>query len=229
MPDPVWDQAEVDLRVQVAGRPADLIVFEHSARVAQMAETITHLPELAERSCDRTALRAAAFYHDAGWVLKVKEGVLDPSEMLLRATPDVYRELAADWTEKRLKGIVPAPSLKLASRAIRELNDRQSRVIESRVLAEADNLDEIGPQAICLMLRKTLAEGKCLHDLLTAWRRQEEYHYWQARISKGLQFETTRQVAETRLAALREYMSTLEIVLQGEDVAARAAIPDQRV
>ena len=218
MADRLWERAHEDVCVQVPGECPDLVVWEHSRRVAQLADAIASVPEATGRGVDPIALTAAGLYHDAGWVIQVRAGALAHRDLLLKPTPDVLRELAADWLLTQLEGIVPPASLELAARAIRCCNDRQTDLIEAQILAEAENLDDIGPQTICAMLRKQRAEGKTLDDLLSAWQRQEEYHYWQARIKEGFRFPSVRAVAERRWRALRRFMNDLRVSIQLEDL-----------
>ena len=219
MADRLWERAESDLCVHIEGTFPDMVVWEHSRRVARLADAIASLPEVSTGRLDRVAITAAALYHDMGWVLQCRAGELTAQELLLRPTPDTLLESAADWAENRLEDIVPAASLRLAARSIRYCNDRQIDVLEAQILSEADNLDHIGPQAVCLMIRKQQAEGKTLDDLVTTWQRQEEYHYWQARIKECFRFPSVRFLAERRWEALRRFMTDLRRSIRLEDLA----------
>ena len=225
MSDRLWKRAKDDLCVRVADMPPDPLVWEHSRRVARLAEAVMSLPDVQADNVDKLALTAAALYHDAGWVIQARTGELAPHELLLRPTPDLLLELAADQAAARLDDIVPAASLQTAVRAIRACNDRNTDLPEAQILAEADNLDQIGPQTICLMLRKQRAEGKTLDDLVAAWQRQEEYHYWQARIKESFRFASVRSLAERRWQALRQFMNELRTAIQLEDLAELGATP----
>jgi hypothetical protein len=68
------------------------------------------------------------------------------------------------------------------------------------------------------MFRKQRAEGKSLQDLLAAWQRQEEYHYWQARIKESFRFPSVRALAEQRWLALRRFMQDLRSTVYLEDL-----------
>jgi len=165
--------------------------------------------ELRDRALDRSALRAAALYHDVGWALQVSQGDIEPAEVLLRPPCDLLRVLASDWMRQRLVDVLAKSSLDNACRFVEAMNDRDSPQLEAQLLAEADNLDDIGAQAVVLMVRKQLVEGKTLEETLQAWQRQEEYQYWQARINKGFRFDFTRQLAERRYQELRCFMTSL--------------------
>jgi HD superfamily phosphodiesterase len=219
-------QAKSDLMVQPQGGPADAVIWEHSVRVARTAEAIAALPEVAESSPDRVAVFAAGLYHDAGWALQFREGAVTSLELLLRPTSDIQRELAADWLDERGSRLMAPGALQRAVRAVRQCNDRKTDVVEGRILCDAENLDQIGPQALDLMVRKLLAEGRMMVDLVAAWERQEEYHYWQARIKECFHFAAVRELAQQRWESMRRLMSELRRGVLLEDVGAGGGAQD---
>jgi len=165
----LWQRAERDLCVQVKGTAPDSTVWEHSARVARIAEQIVRLPEIPKDSLNTESLNAAALYHDIGWVLQVHAGQLSPDELFLRPTTDTCRDMAADWIQAHLKGIAPGGVIERAMAAIRQSSDRKSTLIEAHILADADNLDQIGPLAIERMIRKCRCDGRTMDDMVSAW------------------------------------------------------------
>lgn len=214
----LWRQAKADLIVRCPGQPPDTVVWEHSSRVGRLVEFVAALPEAASQGVDLAALTAAGLYHDAGWVLQVHMGAVSARDILLRPTSDIQREIAADWLEQQAAGILSPGSIGRAVKMIRQLGDRRTDLLECRILADADNLDNIGPQAIGLMIRKMLAEGRTLADLVAAWDRQEEYQYWQARIKECFHFKAIRGIAQRRYQAMRECMNALRTTVRLEDL-----------
>lgn len=209
MTDDLWIRAERDLCLPLAGTPIDPTLWEHSARVARLTELIAGFPEVAKHVLDRVALTAAALYHDAGWLLQLQAGQIRACDVLLRRTTDRQRELAADWLVDRLDGLLPPRGVQLAARIVRECNDRQTRLPETQILAEAESLDEIGPQAIWGMVRRQLTDGRSLLDLVDVWRRQQEYRYWPTWIRECLRFPSSQALAETRYQSLARFMADL--------------------
>ncbi|MFQ6048493.1 MAG: hypothetical protein ACE5K7_03935, partial [Phycisphaerae bacterium] len=99
-----------------------------------------------------------------------------------------------------------------------QMNDRQPERLEAAVLGDADNLDLFGPLLWWREVRRCLAEGRDMEQVITSWMRQREYHYWQARINEGLRFESSRQLARRRLAGLEMLMAKLEGEHSGRDI-----------
>lgn len=218
MSDQLWKGAKRDLLVQAEGSPPDQCVWEHSERVARIADQLLSIPEIKDRHPNRQALTAAALYHDAGWILQHRNREIQTKDLLLKPTSDLQREMAADWMMERLSGAVSFGLLQHAARIIRSMNDRRTDLIEARVLADAENLDEIGPHYLCLLVRKMCAEGKTLADVILTWQRQAEYQYWPARIKDGLHFESSRRIARQRLEKLTRLFDDLRVVVFCEDL-----------
>ncbi len=215
----LWQRAERDLCIQVQGAAPDQMVWEHSARVARIAEHIARLPEIPKDAINTESLNAAALYHDMGWVLQIQAGQLSREDLFLRPTTDTCRDMAADWMQAHLKGIVPGGVIERAVAAVRQTSDRKSNLIEAQILSDADNLDQIGPLAIERMIRKCRCDGRTMDHMVAGWERQEEYHYWQARIKESIRFEAVRAIAERRHQALREFMTGLSASLKQADLA----------
>lgn len=218
--DELCAKAQADLCWRPAGRPIDPVVWEHSDRVARLTQTIAALPELANHVIDRTALIAAALYHDMGWILQLQAGETREVDLLLHRTSDRQRDLAADWMSERLQDVLPAGTVQQAARIVRICHQWNPPLLEARILSEADNLDQIGPQAILLMVRKQIAEGRTLTDLIQTWRRQEQYGYWPAWIKECFQFSSVRAQADQRCQVMRRFMGDLEAVCGPESLPA---------
>lgn len=223
MAEDLWGRAKHDLYSPAGGTPSDPVVWEHSLRVARLTEVITAAPEVANRVVDRTALTAAALYHDAGWVLQLRAGQIEPGELLCRRTSEQQREQAADWIADRLDGFLSPGGLRLAARIILGCNDRHTDLLEAQILAEAENLDEIGPQAVWHMVRRQLAEGCTLADMIKSWQRQEQYHYWPAWIKECFRFPSVQALADERLQAMRRFMADLQACCEPETPRAGGA------
>jgi hypothetical protein len=197
----------------------DLWLWEHAERVMRLTQMVAALPQVGGQSADRTALAAAALFHDAGWVLELHQGRLERWQLLTRPTNEIQRELGAAMLMEEAGNLLPGPTLRLASEAIRQCNDRSTELLEARVLAEAEALDEMGMMYVLRQFRQYQAEGRPLRQLVDSWQRQKEYRYWEVRLQDGFRYESTRELARRRLEAVDAFMTALRRDLDGEDLA----------
>ncbi|MBU0639244.1 MAG: HD domain-containing protein [Planctomycetes bacterium] len=207
--DRVMAVAKQLLTERSGSEPVDLWLWEHSERVMRFTKLIAVLPELADSRADRSALAVAGLFHDAGWTGHVHHGNTERGRVLSRPTNDIQRELGAALAEDKVRHLVPSETLRRAVEAIRQCNDRYTELIEAQILAEAENLDEVGTMYLLRQFRQYQAEGRPIEQLMAIWVRQKEYQYWDARINDCFRFETTRQLARERLAAVDQFMSAL--------------------
>ena len=203
-------RSQADLCRLPDGKPVDPVVWEHSKRVAGLTHTIAALPELTDKVINRAALTAAALYHDAGWILELAANRVRECDLLLRRTSDHQLDQAADWIPRRLQGLLSDGTIKQVARIVRTCNERMPALLEARILAEAENLDQVGPQTVVLMVRRQIAEGRTLADMVQAWRRQEQYQFWPAWIKKCFRFPSAKALAEERWRAMGRFMADLE-------------------
>ncbi len=194
----------------------DVFLRERSDRLADLVEKIGDLPEATDLELDRTALRAAAIYHDAGWAIQCRQGIVTRAEILVRATTDAQRELAVALLESRLSDVLEPSSLQAAVEILRQTNRRDTAIVEAHILSDAVNLDEMGPLLLWVLVRRHALEGKGVQAALESWNARKEYGYWRARI-ENFHFEPVRQLAKERLACVEQYMAQLSVHNQGTD------------
>lgn len=208
------------LTIEVEGRAPDQWLWERAERVARLTQLVARIPEVADQPIDFAALAAAGLFHCAGWATQLHQGRLQRWQLLTRPTNDIQRELAAALLQEHAAAQLPPKTARLAAEAIRQCNDRDTPLVEAQLLAEAENLDELGVLYVLRQFRQYQAEGRPLAQLVASWERQKEYHYWDVRVSDGLRFETTRRLARRRLDAVDAFMQALAGALSGEDVLA---------
>lgn len=208
--DSVWNRAERDLLLSFDNGHADVFLWEHSARVARSAEQIARFPEVRTQPINTDAVLAAALYHDAGWVNRMQDEPVCRFGILHGPRSEAHREVGALLLENRLADLLDPDTIKLASQVVRTLNDRDQKLLEGQVVAEAKNLNEIGMLSLWPIIRRGAKEGKGVQAVLDTWRRQKEYHFWTARIKESFRFESVRKLARARLARFEQFMQTLE-------------------
>ena len=215
---PICDRAKRDLVFADELGNQDVLVYEHGQRVALNARHIATLPGVPGRRIDHAALEAAALYHDAGWVCQVRKGTVHRFEILSKPADEQQRNLAAALLTESLADHLKPRSLEMAGMLIRQLNDRRLRVIEARILADADTLDDIGSLSLWNAMRRHAFDGKAIEATLQTWQRQRDFGYWEARIN-AVRFEAVKQIAFERLKQIDQFMRMLARHHAGDDVA----------
>jgi HD superfamily phosphodiesterase len=205
------------LTVHVGDTP-DLWLWEHAERVMRLTQQIACIPELRGQTPDLTALAAAALFHDAGWTVEFGQSRIKPWQLLARPTSEIQRELGAALLQERGAHLLAVPSARLACEAIRNCNNRKTTLLEARILAEAEALDEVSTLYVFRQFRQYQAEGRPMEQLVASWQRQKEYHYWELRLGDGFRYDTTRGLARTRLQAVDAFLSALGRDLHSEDL-----------
>lgn len=206
------------LTIHVGEGKKDTWVWQHSERVLRLANMIAALPELATRPIDGDALAAACLFHDAGWIVQLQTGGIDRCRLLAKPTSDIQRELGAAFMRENISRLIPAASLETAVEAIRQCNFRRTSLVEAEILAEAENLDDVGVIHLIKQVRQHQADGRAIDQFLSGWKRQQEYQFWEARIKDSFRFESIRQLARVRLAAVDRFMSALNSEHEGGDL-----------
>lgn len=218
--DPIWHRARADLLIGEGNNEKDVFLWEQSSRVAQTALRIAHLPEVNVRAIDEAALVAAALYHEAAWIGRLREGtVSSPLAIGIHAPGEQHRESGALMMEERLVDLLEPESLALASTAIRTLDDRSIELIEGQIVGEAKALNEFGVASFWVIVRRGLLEGKGIQAAIDTWRRQREYHYWTALLRNSFRFDSVRELAKRRLSLLDRFMEELEQQHNCDDLA----------
>ena len=216
----VMHRAKQLLTLPLDDQRQDLWLWEHAERVMRTAQALARLEHPGERAVDTDSLAIAALFHDAGWVLEHRQGRYERWQLLGRPTNDLQRELAAAIVVEEIGPLLPGPTVRLASDAIRQCNDRHTALLEARLLADADALDEMGMMYVLRQFRQYQAEGRALQQLVDTWKRHKEYRYWEVRLAEGFHWDSTRELARRRLAAIDAFMTALQSDLNGGDLAA---------
>jgi hypothetical protein len=206
------------LTVQLDEEWRDAWLWERAERVSRLAQLVGRIPEVAAQNVDLLAVAAAGLFHCAGWAAQAEQGGVKWWQLLARPTTDIQRELGAALLIERAGPHLPAKTARLAADAIRHCNNRRTELIEAQVLAEAESLDDVGALFVLRQFRQYQAEGRPVRQMVATWKRQQEYRYWEVRISEGLRFESTRALARARLEAAGAYFQALERDLNGADV-----------
>lgn len=217
--DAIRRRARQDLAILTAQGQEDVRLWEHSLRVTLLAERLLAIPEVAGQRVDRIILNAVGLYHEAGWWVQLRDREIEREALLTRPTSPLQRDLAAVMAENCLREILPRQVLDTVTTAIRLLGDRDVDIIEARLIAEADSLEEFGAPALWRLARKSSLEGKGVVAAIETWATQKQYGYWTARINDSFRFDSVRRMAQERLRVLDRLFRDLKAHHQGDDVA----------
>ncbi len=217
--DAIFNRARADLVLRTERGEEDVFLWEHSVRVARNAEKIVSLTGENLGVPDLRALIAAALYHDAGWIARVRSGAASRADVLLRPLDETDREQGAAMAQQGLGPILRPESMSKAIVAIRQLPQRDSTSTEAKILSEAEALEEFGFHSLWISIRRGVGEGKGLQSTLETWRRRREYHFWDARLSDSFRIGEVREVAKKRLLAFERFMVDLSEQCDAEDLA----------
>ncbi|MFQ5415245.1 MAG: hypothetical protein ACE5E6_12380 [Phycisphaerae bacterium] len=218
--DAMWDRARAALLIPCGDHAYDESLWERAVRVARIADLITRLPAVAARRPDATAVCAAALFHDGGWIARLRDEQATLTDIFTRPPMDAHRELGAWLMRKELAGVIPPASLDRASVAIQSLSDRDTDSIEAQVVSEAENLDAFGLAAFWSIVRRNTMEGRGVRAAIDMWQRQQEYHFWTARLEKSFRFDVVRRLAADRLGQFARAMAILEAHHEATDLEA---------
>ncbi len=214
----IWKRARADLVVSMGPIAPDVFLWEHVSRVARNSDWILQLPEVQSQGADPIAVLAAALYHEAGWIVRYREGGLPREDILLGPAPDTAVPDAVQMLEDSLKELIPSPTLERAVAAVRLKSDRRTDMPEAQILAEADILEEFGPMFLWPVIRRGVFDGKGVQSVIDAWNRRRDYKFWTARLEDSFRYEATKQVAIARLSRLSEFIADLGAQQEAEDL-----------
>jgi HD superfamily phosphodiesterase len=196
----------------------DTFLFDHSMRVMRVAERLSGCREVRAWRLDRFALSVAALFHQAATVRLEEERRTSTVYAAATMSAEDVKQYSAELAGDRLAGRLPQRQLEFVQEVVRHAHDAASNIPESKILSDADSLDDIGALGIWRDLRRGILEGHAVDEAVRTWQRREQYGYWEARMREALQLETSRRLAAGRLAAARAFMQQLARERDASDI-----------
>jgi hypothetical protein len=187
----------------------DTFLFDHSLRVQAVAERLSRCREARDWRMDRFALSVAALFHQAATVRLDEERRTSTVYAAATMSAEDIKEYSAELVGDRLHGKLPDRQLELVQEIIRRAHDASADLAESKILSDADSLDDVGALGVWRDLRKYVLEGRAIDEAVRAWERREQYGYWETRVRDVFRLKTAQRLAESRLAAARAFMQQL--------------------
>jgi hypothetical protein len=118
-------------------------------------------------------------------------------------------EQAAELLVSLMGSDIEESLLDRTTRLLHEVPHRSPVIDESKLLADALNLDDFGLIGLVIQAVQLGLQGEGVADLAIAAEKREEYGYWEARIKDGFHFEPVRAIAIKRLATSRRVAKML--------------------
>jgi len=175
-------------------------------------------PAILEPKINHEVITVCCLFHDAGWVDLVKSGQIPPAEVYATAADGALFKRSAQIVCDQVGSLLPARTLEKVVWALSEMKSPRPELSETLLVADADNLEDFGLLGFMFQVRGAQSSGKSATQLLAGWHRQQEYHYWEARINNALFLETSKTIAHRRLETLGQTFDLLDREIHLEDI-----------
>jgi hypothetical protein len=93
--------------------------------------------------------------------------------------------------------------LEHVTRVLTELPHRAAALDESKLLADALNLEDFGAVGLVVQAIELSRQGGGVTQVVDGAEKREQYGYWDARLKDGFHYDAVRQLARKRLANAR--------------------------
>lgn len=128
-------------------------------------------------------------------------------------------EQSAELLIGSLAGAAGEALLDRAAKVLQELTRKTPALDESRLLADAINLEDFGMTGLLLQSIQVARRGRSLSQAVEGYEKRQQYGYWEARLKDGFHFEPVRQIARRRLANAIEGIRMLTTELSEDSFA----------
>lgn len=191
--------------------------YQHAIRVLTYCQKFLKIPRLKKRKINRDALFIAAIYHDAG-----KMRAVDQDSKLIygkyggRSHEAIGAEIVSKYISKYIKD---KKLVKLVEKIIREQEPGvKPTMVESKLLKDADRLDNAGLLHIWRSITYANYEKKNLEGLGEFWRSKEGRMH-DLECLKKYHFREIQKVAIKRFKKLDKLIKELFIEAEGKDLS----------
>jgi hypothetical protein len=131
--------------------------------------------------------------------LPMRHGKSLPTGKLGNTSLRERAEQAAELLVSTMGDDIDETLLDRATQLLQELPQRSPKLNESRILADALNLDDFGVLGLVQQAMQLSRQGAGVQQLVEAFDKREEYGYWQARLKDSFHFDPVRKMARRRL------------------------------
>ena len=214
--------AKQSLTIFTSAAEPDTCLWDRTERLVRNVKLICQMPEISKSGVqiDHLCLTVAAYFNYAGLAchLRTENKTARMAISKISGNGELLVEYSAEVAAEKLDGLISEEQIANVSRIIIESCDHFTKKIEAMILSDARNLDDMGAAGIFNQLRKHMAGGRGVSDVLASWQRKVDYQYWQARLRDGFRFNSVRILAEQRLAAAEKFMNQLAVEHSADDL-----------
>lgn len=176
---------------------------EHAQRIKKYLLVFLKHKELAGKDIDVTALLLAGLLHDIGDVKRMVNGSIDYSLDIDHAQEGAaiaHKELAKLTDDAELID-------KIVNIILNHHNSGKDASIETKLVQDADQLDELGYVNFWQMFQYSYNKGRNLADTIAYWQREGIVRK-QACVAR-CNFSFTKTMAKKRLAKMRSFINEI--------------------
>lgn len=142
---------------------------------------------------------------------------LAPTGRLARTTLRDRAEEAAEQLVELAGGEADDGLLDRTARLLHEMPHRTPMLDESRLLADAVNLEDFGALGVVNHAIQLGRQGDGPRQLADGCEKRDQYGYWEARLKDSFHFDAVRAIARDRLAHIREICRLLQAELHEDE------------
>lgn len=174
--------------------------YIHGVRTMKACKKILQTPELKGKKIRKLELFIAALFHDIGKVVHIEaDGTLQGDRS---KDAESHEEIGARILGDYLGGILTEKSIKFVGEVIKNQHDTKSKIIETKILNDADVLDSIG---LINVWRMFTYSGKKARSLEETVKYYYEISNDKSRKEK-IYFSVTKTAAKERRGKLKRFI-----------------------
>ena len=132
-------------------------------------------------------------------------------------------EQAAELIISLLADRADASLVERCAKILRELPQRNPASSESKLLADAFNLDDFGLTGLVLCAMHLARQHSSVTQLIESYGKRKEYGYWDARLKDGFHFPQVREIALARLKSVDRALHLLTSEISDDTLPTSAA------
>jgi hypothetical protein len=186
-------------------------LLEDAERLWQRTQRFIEM-DLLGPEADLEALELACY----AMQLPVRQGKSLPTGKLGKTSLRDRAEQAAELLVSLIGEEVDESLLDRTTRLLQEMPHRSPVLDESKLLADAVNLEDFGLIGLVQQAVQLSRQGGGVAQVIEAFEKREQYGYWQARLKDGFHFEPIRQMARRRLESARETLKLLQLEIKDD-------------